>query len=425
MAYWYEKTVEYAFVRKYLNASAMPLDGIAEKAGDVIFHDEAEFFIVEFKRGLKLKDEIKKELTKYHDVNQSRQDLEKHNAHKAHYLVWGDISKNAFKLKCCPYISILDNIFMDMNILDNMLGDTFSDEPKCLQVIMKLYKEAYISKSNKIPISVKDLFQQDIISIIKNDDNTNKKIQKLLKGYDNLTFEKLFEELFEELPEELSEKLINIKLDDKLNDNLKEVFGKVSVNISRLVESYNIPRLIIMLLLNKVESRIKNDKSYKPKGIIINSMHCQISSDSSKDKGISDNNDESVLFDNEGALCDVLDELLVFVTKYFKEQLLLNKSNLAAKLENISWQLTSLHVFHYSMKLDELKSYLEILIAQKKTNGNFSEIDYGNILIVNTDGSACTLLDYLEFFDEPNISSLKIGNQSSELKETENNTKNS
>lgn len=49
---WYEKTVEYAFARKFLEAAAMPLSGTAEKVGDTIFYEGNSFFIIEFKRGL-------------------------------------------------------------------------------------------------------------------------------------------------------------------------------------------------------------------------------------------------------------------------------------------------------------------------------------------------------------------------------------
>lgn len=55
---WYEKTVEYAFARKFLEAAAMPLSGTAEKVGDTIFYEGNSFFIIEFKRGL---DEKKRE----------------------------------------------------------------------------------------------------------------------------------------------------------------------------------------------------------------------------------------------------------------------------------------------------------------------------------------------------------------------------
>ncbi|MDO4227116.1 hypothetical protein [Neisseria sp.] len=89
---WYEKTVEYAFVRKFLNLDAMPLSGTAEKIGDTMFYEGNHFYIIEFKRGKDIKSEITSEQNKYLNYEKSMKTLCEHNREKPHYVVFGKIN---------------------------------------------------------------------------------------------------------------------------------------------------------------------------------------------------------------------------------------------------------------------------------------------------------------------------------------------
>lgn len=68
---WWEKTVEYAFVRKHMSelASAVPLDGNPEQWwGDLITEEGGEFNLIEFKRDF---DAIDDEVDKYSSLKPS------------------------------------------------------------------------------------------------------------------------------------------------------------------------------------------------------------------------------------------------------------------------------------------------------------------------------------------------------------------
>lgn len=106
---WYEKTVEYAFVRKFLEAAAMPLSGTAEKVGDTIFYEGNSFFIIEFKRGLNLGEERKSERNKYSDIEKTINKLQEHPASKSHFVVWGYVDKELnFALRAQKYFAFID-----------------------------------------------------------------------------------------------------------------------------------------------------------------------------------------------------------------------------------------------------------------------------------------------------------------------------
>ncbi|GEM_PF-1515408 len=122
---WYEKTVEYAFVRKFLKAAAMPLSGPAEKVGDTIFNEENSFFIIEFKKGIKknsnsslsgLSNQVEQEKKKYIDINTTMVNMPNYSAYSCHYAVYGIYdekekdSNEKFKL---AFINYLDFIKID------------------------------------------------------------------------------------------------------------------------------------------------------------------------------------------------------------------------------------------------------------------------------------------------------------------------
>ncbi len=121
---WYEKTVEYAFVRKFLKAAAMPLSGPAEKVGDTIFNEENSFFIIEFKKGIKknsnsslsgLSNQVEQEKKKYIDINTTMVNMPNYSAYSCHYAVYGIYdekekdSNEKFKLAFINYLHFLIN----------------------------------------------------------------------------------------------------------------------------------------------------------------------------------------------------------------------------------------------------------------------------------------------------------------------------
>lgn len=82
---WWEKTVEYYFVRKYLTDSAIaPLDGNEESAGDAVFGRDGKLVLIEFKRDL---GSIDQEKVKFHDFELAKQKLKDNDYH--HYLIFG------------------------------------------------------------------------------------------------------------------------------------------------------------------------------------------------------------------------------------------------------------------------------------------------------------------------------------------------
>lgn len=120
MVKWYEKTVEYAFARKFLDIAAMPLSGSAEKVGDTIFYDGNAFFIIEFKKGVEfneqgelmsMHEQIEQEKAKYVDINGFLEKISNYEAHSAHYVVFGTYHRNnkKFDLAAKTYLDFLKN----------------------------------------------------------------------------------------------------------------------------------------------------------------------------------------------------------------------------------------------------------------------------------------------------------------------------
>ncbi|MYN15078.1 hypothetical protein GSY71_18250 [Pusillimonas sp. TS35] len=121
---WWEKTVEYAFVRNILPriSFAFPLDGNAEKAfGDLLLSDGTQFRLIEFKaQKNSIQDERKKWgftsenypteykapfqalLKKYHP------EITNYEGHHAHWLIYGSASDGTFKLKAQGYCAESD-----------------------------------------------------------------------------------------------------------------------------------------------------------------------------------------------------------------------------------------------------------------------------------------------------------------------------
>lgn len=99
---WWEKTVEYFFVQKYvdLNMFIAPLDGDHEKAGDAIFSNVNTWVLIEFKRD---ESTINDELNKFTNYALAKSELEQVGDH--HLIIYGDIESRDFLLKCKQYFS--------------------------------------------------------------------------------------------------------------------------------------------------------------------------------------------------------------------------------------------------------------------------------------------------------------------------------
>ncbi|WP_053160412.1 hypothetical protein [Pseudomonas protegens] len=87
---WWEKTVEYAFVQRFMPTSSAdesflaPLDGNHEKAGDAILALQSTLVLIEFKRARK---DLKSEASKFFNYDDAKRELRKKDNH--HLLVYG------------------------------------------------------------------------------------------------------------------------------------------------------------------------------------------------------------------------------------------------------------------------------------------------------------------------------------------------
>lgn len=118
---WWEKTVEYYFVKKYvdLNMFVAPLDGNHEKVGDVIFANESSWVLIEFKRDEKsITDELDK-FVNYAEAQQEFQSIDQH-----HLIIYGDIINGKFDLGCKRYFSG-KNISLDKALYSGVDKDKF------------------------------------------------------------------------------------------------------------------------------------------------------------------------------------------------------------------------------------------------------------------------------------------------------------
>ncbi|KPV90062.1 hypothetical protein AN395_03523 [Pseudoalteromonas sp. P1-30] len=101
---WWEKTVEYYFIQKYvdLRTFVAPLDGNHEKAGDAIFANVSKWVLIEFKRDSK---SVSDELKKFTDYKKAKEELESIGQH--HLIIYGEenfLGKD-IELVCQEYFS--------------------------------------------------------------------------------------------------------------------------------------------------------------------------------------------------------------------------------------------------------------------------------------------------------------------------------
>lgn len=116
---WWEKTVEYFFVQKYVDLKMFiaPLDGDHEKAGDAIFSNVNAWVLIEFKRDIST---INDELNKFTNYQLAKSELEHIGNH--HLIIFGGIEGGDFELKCKQYFSR-----NDVEIIDALSSGTERD----------------------------------------------------------------------------------------------------------------------------------------------------------------------------------------------------------------------------------------------------------------------------------------------------------
>lgn len=88
--YWWEKTVEYYFVRKYVAVEDLiaPLDGNHEKASDAIFSSDNKWLLIEFKRSVS---DVASELKKFKRYGLAKKALQSKDNH--HLIIYGEPSQ--------------------------------------------------------------------------------------------------------------------------------------------------------------------------------------------------------------------------------------------------------------------------------------------------------------------------------------------
>lgn len=129
---WWEKTVEYYFVVKYLSKTAAiaPLDGKYERAGDNIFTQDNKWILIEFKRS---KDDLADEKVKFINYEQAKEALSPFDGH--HVLIYGGLlGPGKFDLWAQTYFSEKKGILLDEVIQNGKKLRAF-----------RLYVESYIT----------------------------------------------------------------------------------------------------------------------------------------------------------------------------------------------------------------------------------------------------------------------------------------
>ncbi|RZF83684.1 hypothetical protein EXT46_05155 [Pseudoalteromonas sp. CO325X] len=99
---WWEKTVEYYFIRKFIPDEMIlsPLDGEQEKAGDAFLSSSEKWVVLEFKKDLK---SLATEKKKYKNYDLAAAELSSSDSH--HFLIYGQIAKGKFGLGGKTYFS--------------------------------------------------------------------------------------------------------------------------------------------------------------------------------------------------------------------------------------------------------------------------------------------------------------------------------
>ena len=102
MLKWWEKTVEYYFVRKFIDERILvaPLDGDEERAGDTILSAGHKWILIEFKKD---SESIKTEYKKFNDYHRAKNELSNFDGH--HFLIYGFLKQEngAFAINVITY----------------------------------------------------------------------------------------------------------------------------------------------------------------------------------------------------------------------------------------------------------------------------------------------------------------------------------
>lgn len=99
---WWEKTVEYYFIRKFIPDEMIlsPLDGEQEKAGDAFLSSNEKWVILEFKKDF---ESLASEKKKYKNYDVAEAELSPNDSH--HFLIYGQVVKGGFGLGGKTYFS--------------------------------------------------------------------------------------------------------------------------------------------------------------------------------------------------------------------------------------------------------------------------------------------------------------------------------
>jgi len=99
---WWEKTVEYYFIRKFIPDEMIlsPLDGKEEKAGDTLLSINEKWVILEFKKDA---DSLASEKKKYKNYDAAETELSSNDEH--HFLIYGQVVNSEFGLGGKTYFS--------------------------------------------------------------------------------------------------------------------------------------------------------------------------------------------------------------------------------------------------------------------------------------------------------------------------------
>lgn len=103
---WWEKTVEYLFVKNHLKQDSIvaPLAGKHEKAGDAIFCRNDRWILLEFKREQSDIESEKKKFASTDSYEEAKAEFQCNDHH--HLIIFGDIGKDGkLQLNCNTYFS--------------------------------------------------------------------------------------------------------------------------------------------------------------------------------------------------------------------------------------------------------------------------------------------------------------------------------
>ncbi|ART62851.1 hypothetical protein [Kushneria marisflavi] len=99
---WWEKTVEYYFIRKFISDEMIlsPLDGEHERAGDALLSNHEKWIVIEFKKD---SNSLASERRKYKNYSEAKKELSSSDDH--HFLIYGQVDDGNFSLVGKTYFS--------------------------------------------------------------------------------------------------------------------------------------------------------------------------------------------------------------------------------------------------------------------------------------------------------------------------------